>query len=83
MMGGVTSRSGTGWLIRSPSMPRSAFPSARIARRSIMFGSPSAALDGVVMAMCLDDLPWSDIVLIAVIIAVAVLWKSVEAFLEE
>jgi hypothetical protein len=33
--------------------------------------------------MCLDDLPWSEFILIAVIIAVAVLWKSVETFLEE
>src|SRR5262249_23153059 len=59
-------------------------PSARIACRPNTSGSLSAAvLDCVVMAMCLDDLPWSDFVLIAVIIAVAVLWKSVETFLEE
>jgi hypothetical protein len=35
------------------------------------------------MAMWLNELPWSDFALIAVIIAVAVLWKSVETFLEE
>jgi hypothetical protein len=35
------------------------------------------------MAMCLDELPWFDFALIAVIITVAVLWKSVETFLEE
>ena len=59
-------------------------PPARIARRPNMSGSLSAAaLDCVVMAMCLDDLPWPDFALIAVIIAVAVLWKSVETFLEE
>jgi len=43
----------------------------------------AAALDGEVMAMCLDCLPWSDFALLAVITAVAVLWKSVETFLEE
>jgi hypothetical protein len=49
-----------------------------------MSGSLSAAApDCVVMAMCLDDLFWSDVTVIAVIIAVAVLWKSVETFLEE
>jgi hypothetical protein len=78
-MGGVPSRNSRGLPIRSPSVPRSAC-------RPLGLRADQTCPDHfqrLPSAMCLDDLPWSDVALIAVIIAVAVLWKSVETFLEE
>lgn len=35
------------------------------------------------MASCFDEFGWSDLAVMTVILIVAVLWKSVETFLEQ